>query len=563
MTALELLQIIVFFVLLIVCTPLLGGYMARAINGERTLLTPVLRPLETITYRLAGVDADEEQSWRQYTLALLAFNIVGFLVVFLLQVFQGSLPLNPAGLPNVEPFLAFNTATSFMTNTNWQSYAGETTLSYLPQMAGLTVQNFVSAATGIAVIVALARGLARKSASTLGNFWSVLTRSTLYVLLPLSVALALALVSQGVIQNFNAPVAATALTGETQALPQGPAASQIAIKQLGTNGGGFFNTNSTHPYENPTPLSNFLEVFAILIIPAALTFTYGKLVGSTRQGWVIFTAMLLLLLVGLSVMLVAEYSPNPIFGAASALEGKETRFGVANSILWGAVTTAVSNGAVNAMHSSLSPVAGGIAMLNMMLGEVIFGGAGAGLYGILVFVILTVFIAGLMVGRTPEYLGKKIEAREIKLAIVAVLLPSATILLFTALSAVTDAGLSSRANSGPHGFSEILYAYTSTVGNNGSAFAGLNANTPFYNTLLGVAMWVGRFGVILPALAIAGSMVTKKVTPPSPGTFPTNGLLFAGLLIAVILIIGGLTFFPALALGPIVEHLLLHAGLTF
>ncbi len=488
---------------------------------------------------------------------------MGFLIVFLLQIFQGSLPLNPAGLASVEPALAFNTATSFMTNTNWQSYAGETTLSYLTQMVGLAVQNFVSAATGIAVVIALTRGLARKSATTLGNFWQDIVRSTLYVLLPLSIVLALILVSQGVIQNFNAPVVATTLTGETQTLPQGPAASQVAIKQLGTNGGGFFNVNSAHPYENPTPLSNFLQVFAILLIPAALTFTYGKMVGSTRQGWVIFAAMLILLLVGFSVMLIAEYTPNPVFGTASAMEGKETRFGIMNSILWGATTTAASNGSVNAMHSSFSPLAGGIAMLNIMLGEVIFGGVGAGLYGMLIFVILTVFIAGLMVGRTPEYLGKKIEAREIKMAIIAVLLPSAAILLFAALASVTEAGLSSRANTGPHGFSEILYAFTSAAGNNGSAFAGLNANTPFYNILLGIAMWIGRFGVILPALAIAGSMVGKRVAPPSPGTFPTDSPLFVGLLIAVILIVGALTFFPALALGPIVEQLLLNAGRAF
>jgi K+-transporting ATPase ATPase A chain len=563
MTTLELLQIIIYFGLLIVCTPLLGGYMAQVFGGERTLLTPLLRPLETGVYRLAGVNADEEQNWRQYALALLIFNIIGFLLLFLLQVFQGSLPLNPAGLANVEPALAFNTATSFMTNTNWQSYAGETTLSYLAQMVGLAVQNFVSAATGIAVVIALTRGLARKTAATLGNFWSDLVCTTLYVLLPLAVVLALLLVSQGVIQNFNAPVAATTLTGETQTLHQGPAASQIAIKQLGTNGGGFFNTNSSHPYENPTPLSNFLQMFAILLIPAALTFTYGKMVGSTRQGWVIFAAMLILLVAGLTVMLIAEYSPNSVFGTASAMEGKETRFGITNSILWGAATTAASNGSVNAMHSSFSPLAGGIAMLNIMLGEVIFGGVGAGLYGMLIFVILTVFIAGLMVGRTPEYLGKKVEAREIKMAIVAVLLPSAAILLFTALAAVTDAGLSSRANPGPHGFSEILYAFTSAAGNNGSAFAGLNANTPFYNILLGIAMWIGRFGVILPALAIAGSMVTKKAAPPSPGTFPTDSPLFVGLLITVILIVGALTFFPALALGPLVEHLLLTAGRAF
>jgi potassium-transporting ATPase potassium-binding subunit len=560
MTPLELLQIVVYFGLLIVLTPLLGGYMARVFAGDHTLLTPILRPVEGIIYRLAGVSADEEQDWRAYAVALIAFNVLGFGVVFLLQITQGALPLNPARLASVEPTLAFNTATSFMTNTNWQSYAGETTLSYATQMLGLAVQNFVSAATGIAVVIALTRGLARRSAQTLGSFWVDLVRSTLYVLLPLSLILALALVSQGVVQNFNAPTEATTLTGETQVLPQGPAASQIAIKQLGTNGGGFFNVNSAHPLENPTPLSNFLQVLAILLIPAALTNTYGRMIGSQRQGWVIFAAMLILLTAGLSLMLVSEYSTNPVFGVAGAMEGKEVRFGITNSILWGAATTAASNGSVNAMHSSFTPLAGGVAMLNILLGEIIFGGVGAGLYGMLIFVILTVFIAGLMVGRTPEYLGKKIEAREIQMAIVAILLPSAAVLLMTALASVTEAGLSSRANAGPHGFSEILYAFASASNNNGSAFAGLNANTPFYNLLLGIAMWIGRFGVIVPVLAIAGSMVVKKTAPPSPGTFPTDGAVFAGLLIAIILIVGALTFFPALTLGPIVEHLLMAAG---
>jgi potassium-transporting ATPase potassium-binding subunit len=563
MTTLELLQIIVYIVLLIVCTPLLGRYMAKVFNGERNLHTPVLRPLETLIYRLSGTNPDEEMNWKTYAVAMLAFNIVGFLLVFALQLLQGSLPLNPAGLSNVEPVLAFNTATSFITNTNWQSYAGEITVSYLTQMLGLAVQNFVSAASGIAIVLGLTRGLARRSATTIGNFWVDLVRSTLYVLLPLSIILALVLISQGVVQNFSPYTEVTTLAGETQVLPQGPGASQIAIKQLGTNGGGFFNTNSSHPYENPTPLSNFLQMFSILLIPAALTYTYGKMVGSTRQGWVIFAAMLILLLVGLGVMLVSEYATNPVVGVAGMMEGKETRFGVANSILWGVATTAASNGLVNAMHSSFSPLSGAIAMFNMMLGEVIFGGVGAGLYGILIFVILTVFIAGLMVGRTPEYLGKKIEAREIQMAIVAVLLPSACILLFTALASVTDAGLSSRLNTGPHGFSDMLYAFTSAAANNGSAFAGLSANVPFYNTLLGIAMWVGRFGVILPALAIAGSMVSKKVSPPSAGTFPTDGALFVGLLIGVILIVGGLTFFPALSLGPIVEQLLMNVGQTF
>jgi K+-transporting ATPase ATPase A chain len=563
MTSLELLQIIVYLGVLIACVPLLGGYMAKVFSGERTLLTPVLRPVEGYLYRIAGVNPAEEQTWKQYTLALLAFNLLGFLVLFALQLAQGFLPLNPAGLGSVEPLLAFNTATSFMTNTNWQAYGGETTMSYLTQMLGLSVQNFVSAATGVAVVIALTRGLARRTATTIGSFWVDMVRGVLYVFLPLSILLAVVLVSQGVVQNFNAYTSVTTLSGESQVIPQGPAASQIAIKQLGTNGGGFFNTNSTHPYENPTPLTNFMEMFSILLVPAALTYTYGVMVGDKRQGWVIFAAMLLLFIGGLSVMLASEYSINPVYGVAGVMEGKETRTGIASSVLWGAATTAASNGSVNAMHSGFSPLAGGIALLNIMLGEVIFGGVGAGLYGMLIFVILTVFIAGLMVGRTPEYLGKKIEAREIKLAMIAILLPSACILLFSALASITDAGLSSRANTGPHGLSEILYAFASGAGNNGSAFAGLNANTPFYNTLIGLAMWVGRFGVILPVLAIAGNMAGKRVAPPSPGTFPTDSPLFTGLLIAVVLIVGALTFFPALALGPIVEHFLMSARRAF
>lgn len=563
MTGLDFVQIAVYLGLLIVCTPLLGGYMARVFQGERNLLSFALRPVENGLCRFIGVDSSAEQDWKAYALALILFNGIGFVFLFGLQLVQGWLPLNPAGLGNVEPFLAFNTATSFVTNTNWQSYAGETTLTYLTQMVGLTVQNFVSAATGIAVLMALIRGLIGRSGKSIGNFWVDLVRATLYVLLPLSILLTILLIGQGVVQNFNAPVAAVTLSGETQMLPQGAAASQIAIKQLGTNGGGFFNINSAHPYENPTPFSNFLQMFSILLIPAALTYTYGVMIGSKRQGWAIFAAMFVLLVAGFSVMLIAEYTPNPGVGGVVSMEGKELRFGVTNSILWGAVTTAASSGSVNAMHSSFSPLAGGIALLNMMLGEVIFGGVGAGLYGMLIFVILTVFIAGLMVGRSPEYLGKKIESSEIKMAMLAVLLPSAAILLFTALGVVTDTGLSSRANAGPHGFSEILYAFTSGAANNGSAFAGLNANTSFYNLLIGLAMWIGRFGVILPVLAIAGSMAGKRVAPPSAGTFPTDSPLFVVLLIAVILIVGALTFFPALSLGPIVEQLLALNGRVF
>ena len=563
MSTLEIAQIVLYLALLVAVTPLLGGYMKRVFDGERTLLSPVLRPVEKVIYRLSGVKPEVEQHWKEYALALLAFNVLGFLFLFVLQLLQGVLPLNPEGLPGVEPWLAFNTATSFMTNTNWQAYAGETTLSQLTQMLGLGGQNFVSAATGIAVAIALTRGLARRSAATLGNFWADLVRGTLYILLPLALLLAIVLVSQGVVQNFDANVTATTLTGQAQVLPQGPAASQIAIKQLGSNGGGFFNANSAHPYENPTPLTNFLEMFAVLAIAAALTNTFGRMVGSPRQGWVIFAAMFVLLAALLGIMLLAEYADNPVLGVAGAMEGKETRFGIANSVLWASATTSASNGSVNAMHSSLSPLAGGVALLNMLLGEVIFGGVGAGLYGMLVFVILTVFIAGLMVGRTPEYLGKKIEAREVQMATLAVLLPAASILLFTALAVVVEAGLSSRFSAGPHGFSEILYAYTSASANNGSAFAGLNANTPFYNFTLGLALWIGRFGVIIPILAIAGSMVSKTVAPPSPGTFPTDQPLFAGMLVGVVVIVGALTFFPALSLGPIVEHFLMAAGQGF
>lgn len=560
MTALELIQISVYFGLLILCVPILGHYMAMVFTGEKTFLTPVIQPIENSLYRLIGTDRESEQNWRDYAVALVIFNLFGFLLLVFLQLFQGLLPLNPAHLSGVEPLLALNTATSFMTNTNWQAYGGETTMSYLTQMIGLNVQNFVSAGTGIAVVIALTRGLARRSAETIGNFWVDLTRSILYILLPLSLILAILLVGQGVVQNFNDYQLATTLSGETQVLPQGPAASQIAIKQLGTNGGGFFNTNSSHPYENPTQLSNFLQMLSILLIPAALTYTYGKMVGSVRQGWTIFMAMLILLIAGLLIMLASEYSLNSVYDVTAMMEGKEVRFGIANSILWGATTTAASNGSVNAMHSSFTPLAGGMALLNIMLGEVIFGGVGAGLYGMLIFVILTVFIAGLMVGRTPEYLGKKIEAREIKLAMITVLLPSTCILLFSALASVTDIALASRTNIGAHGLSEILYAFSSGAGNNGSAFAGLNATIPFYNILIGISMWIGRFGVILPVLAIAGSMVQKRVAPASLGTFPTDTPLFVVLLIAVILIIGALTFFPALSLGPIVEHLLMTAG---
>lgn len=552
MTVLDFAQIGLYLILLVVVTPPLGRYMAQVFAGEINFL----RPLEALLYRAAGVNAEAEMRWTTYAAALLVFNGLGFAVLFVLQLAQGSLPLNPAQLPKVGLWSAFNTAVSFMTNTNWQGYAGETTMSYLTQMLGLAVQNFVSAATGIAAFLALARGLAHRSGNTLGNFWADLVRSTLYVLLPLSLVLALVLAAQGVVQTFAPYATITTLSGAEQTIPLGPAASQIAIKQLGTNGGGFFNANSAHPLENPTPLTNFLQVWAILLISAALTYTYGLMVGSTRQGWAIFAAMMILFVAGLVVSLAAEYS-------GGTFEGKETRLGVANSVLWSVATTAASNGSVNAMHASLSPLAGLVAMVNMKLGEVIWGGVGAGLYGMLMLVILNVFIAGLMVGRTPEYLGKKVEAWEVKMAMVAVLAPSAAILIFAPLAAVTEAGQASLLNPGPHGLSEILYAFASAANNNGSAFSGLNANTDFYNVLLGVAMLIGRFAVILPALAIAGSMAGKKVTPPSAGTFSTHSALFVVLLIAVVLIIGALTFFPALSLGPIVEHFLMLSGRGF
>lgn len=558
MTAQDVIQILFFFALLIGLTPVLGNYMSKVFMGQKHFILPVFGWLEKLTYKFVGINPAEETNWKLFTVNLLLFNFIGFIFVFLIQLFQGYLPLNPANLPNVSWHSAFNTAVSFVTNTNWQGYAGETTLSYFVQMIGLTVQNFVSAATGIAVLLALIRGISRKTTDQLGNFWTDITRSILYVLLPLSILLAVVLVGQGVVQNFKTYETVQTLQGATQVIPMGPAASQIAIKQIGTNGGGFFNTNSAHPFENPTPFSNFLEMLFILLIPAALTYTYGKMVGSTRQGWIIFSAMLILLVVGLSISLYAEYSANPIFGNLPLMEGKETRFGITNSVIWSTVTTAASNGSVNAMHDSLSPLAGMVAMINLMLGEIIFGGVGAGLYGMVIFIILTVFIAGLMVGRSPEYLGKKIEAFEVQMAIIAILAPSFVILLFTAWASVSNSGLSSLNNAGPHGFSEILYAFSSAAGNNGSAFAGLNANTVFYNLTLGLGMLIGRFGVIIPVLAIAGNMAKKKITPPSAGTFHTDNGLFIGLLIAVILIVGGLTFFPALSLGPIIEHLLMN-----
>jgi potassium-transporting ATPase potassium-binding subunit len=562
-TTYDFLQIIIFLGLLIGLTPVLGNFMYKVFTGKKHLMSAPLGWLERLTYRFVGVDSTEETNWKSYAFGMLLFNFIGFLFVFLLQLTQAYLPLNPTNLPNVSWHSAFNTAVSFMTNTNWQGYGGETTLSYLVQMLVLTVQNFVSAATGIAVLLALNKGLSRKTTDKLGNFWVDLTRSTLYVLLPLSIVFAVFLVGQGVIQNFDTYQTAHTLQGAQQVIPMGPVASQEAIKQLGTNGGGFFNANSAHPFENPTPLSNLLEMLALLLIPAGLTFTYGKMVGSKRQGWTIFIVMLILLLSGLAISLYGEYSANPILGHSALMEGKETRLGITNSVLWSTSTSAASNGSVNAMHDSLSPLAGMVAMINIMLGEIIFGGVGAGIYGMVVFIILTVFIAGLMVGRSPEYLGKKVEAFEVTMAIIANLATSFVILLFTAWASVSSLGLSSLNNAGPHGFSEMLYAFSSAAGNNGSAFAGLNANTVFYNLLLGFGMLIGRFGVIIPILAIAGNMAKKKITPVSTGTFQTDNWLFVALLIGVILIVGGLTYFPALSFGPIVEHLLMNNGITF
>jgi K+-transporting ATPase ATPase A chain len=556
-------QVVFYLVALTILTPLLGGYMARVFAGEKNFLTPVFSKPENFIYKLGGIISANGMDWKTYTIALLIFNFFGFLIMFLLQLFQSYFPLNPQGLPNVSWDLSLNTAVSFMTNTNWQSYAGETTLSYLVQMAGLTVQNFLSAATGIAVMIALIRGIVRKTTNDIGNFWVDLIRSTIYVLLPLAILFAILFAGQGVVQTFSSYKVVRTLEGAQQTIPLGPAASQIAIKQLGTNGGGFFNSNSAHPFENPTSFSNFLEMLALLLIPSALVYTYGKMVGSIRQGWTLWGCMMFLFVVLLTISLWSEYHSNPVSQTSAGMEGKETRFGVTNSVLWSVATTSASNGSVNAMHDSLTPLSGFIALLNIMLGEIIFGGVGAGMYGMLVFVILTVFISGLMVGRTPEYLGKKIEAFEVKMAALAVLAPCAVILVFSAIASVTNVGLSSLGNSGPHGFSEILYAFTSAAGNNGSAFAGLNTNTLFYNITMAIGMLIGRFGVLVPMLAIAGSLARKKIIPASSGTFKTDTFLFALLLIGVILIVGALTFFPALSLGPIVEHLLMLKGQSF
>lgn len=560
-------QIPVFCGILIALVRPLGGYMTAVFNGERTPLSLVLGPVERGLYRLAGTSDREEQYWTAYAVSMLLFNLLGFLLLYLVLRLQGSLPLNPTGMANVPPELSFNTAASFVTNTNWQNYGGESTMSYLSQMLGLTVQNFLSAATGIALAMALIRGFARKSARTVGNFWVDMTRGTLYLLLPISIVMTLVFVWLGMPQTLSSSVDVTTLEGAKQTIAVGPVASQIAIKMLGTNGGGFFNANAAHPFENPDAFSNFIQMISIFAIGAALTNVFGRMVGNEKQGWAILAAMGTLFIVGVGVCYWAEAAGNPLVHALGIdggnMEGKEARFGTALSALFAVITTAASCGAVNAMHDSFMALGGMIPMINMMLGEIIVGGVGAGFYGILMFIVIAIFVAGLMVGRTPEYLGKKIEAKEVKMAMLAVLCLPLAMLGFAAVAVVLPTGVASVANAGPHGFSEILYAYTSAAANNGSAFGGLTGNTSWYNITLGIGMLMGRFLVIIPALAIAGSIAAKKTVPESAGTFPTDGTLFVGLLVGVIVIVGGLTFFPALALGPVVEHLAITAGQTF
>ncbi len=567
MTLLGWTQIILYCAIIVALTPMLGAYMTHVFNGERTFLSPVLAPVEAVLYRAAGVDEKREQGWLGYTVAMLLFHVAGFAILYALLRLQDVLPFNPAGQSTVAPDLSFNTAISFITNTNWQNYGGESTLSYLVQMLGLTHQNFLSAATGIVLAVVFIRAFARASVSTIGNFWVDVTRCTLYILLPICVPYALFLVWQGMPQTLGPYIDATTLEGAKQTIAVGPVASQVAIKMLGTNGGGFFNANASHPFENPTALSNFVQMLSIFAIGAALTNVFGRMVGNQRQGWALLAAMGVLFLAGVAVCYWAEANGTTMMHALGVaggnMEGKEVRFGIVASALFAVITTAASCGAVNAMHDSFTALGGMIPMINIQLGEIIIGGVGAGLYGMLLFVILTVFVAGLMVGRTPEYVGKKIEAREVKMAMLAILILPLMILGFTAIAVVYPPAVASMNNAGPHGFSEVLYAYSSQTGNNGSAFAGLSGNTLFYNLTGAVAMFIGRFWMIIPAMAIAGSLAQKKVIAASSGTFPTTGPLFVGLLVGVILIVGGLTFFPALALGPIAEHLAGQAGALF
>jgi potassium-transporting ATPase potassium-binding subunit len=579
MSFMDWLQIFLYIAVLLLLVKPLGSYMAKVFQGERTFLSPLMSPLERLIYRILGIKSDEEMSWKAYAVALVFFTLIGVIVLYGIERLQGMLPLNPLKLGSVNPDLAFNTSVSFNTNTNWQSYGGETTMSYLTQMLGITVHQFLSAGVGIAVLLALIRGFTRHSAKTLGNFWVDTTRALLYVLIPLSLILALVLTSQGVVQTLSGPKTADLLQSTVdangqvvsqQTMATGPAAAMVAIKQLGTNGGGFFNVNSAHPFENPTPFSDFLEMLSILIIPAALVYTFGKMVGDTRQGWLILGVMTVIFVAMISVCVWSEQSGNPsltslgVNQTASAaqsggnMEGKEVRFGSVNSALWAVVTTSASNGSVNSMHDSFTPIGGLVPMWLMQLGEVVFGGVGSGLYGMLAFVIVAVFIAGLMIGRTPEYLGKKIEAYEMKMASLMVLIPVALVLLGTALAVSLAAGRSAVFNPGPHGFSEVLYAFSSTANNNGSAFAGLGTNTLFYNVALSVVMFLARYWLAVPALAIAGSLVQKKKVPVSSGTLPTHTPLFGGWLIAIVVIVGALSFFPALSLGPIVERLMMR-----
>jgi K+-transporting ATPase ATPase A chain len=576
MTANGWFQIGVYGLAVLAVTPVIGRFMTRVFNRERTWFDPVLRPIERLIYRSTGVDETHEMAWTEYAAAMLLFSLSSMVLLYLLQRVQQWLPWNPQGFGAVPPALAFNTAASFTTNTNWQAYSGESTMSYLTQMAGLAFHNFASAATGIALAIAFIRGIAQREKATLGNFWVDLVRCSLWVLLPFCLVGALLLVSQGVVQNLRPYDVVTTVEGAKQTIAQGPVASQEIIKEFGTNGGGFFNANSSHPFENPTPLSNFIEMFAIFAISAGLTFTLGDMAGSRRHGWAVWAAMAFLFLAGVTTAYWAEAKGNPMFTQAGAsqavtagspggnMEGKEVRFGIANSALFATVTTDASCGAINSWHDSFTPLGGLVPLVNIMLGEVIFGGVGAGMYGILIFVVLSVFIAGLMVGRTPEYLGKKIESYDVKMAMLVVLVFPLTILALSAIASVSPSfGLTSILNPGPHGLSEILYAYTSGTGNNGSAFAGLNANTNWYNVSIGFAMLVGRFFMILPMLAIAGNLGGKKRVPPSPGTFPVTTPLFTALLVSVVLIVGALTFFPALSLGPIVEHLMMLNGKVF
>ena len=567
MTVIGWIQILLFCAILVALTPLVGGYMTRVFAGERTFLSPVLRPVEAAIYWVGGVDDKREQHWLTYTVAMLLFHVAGFLFLYALLRVQASLPFNPAEQANVAPDLAFNTAVSFITNTNWQNYGGEGTMSYLTQMLGLTHQNFLSAATGIVLAVALIRGFARASAKTVGNFWVDITRCTLYILLPICIAYALFLVWQGMSQTLGAYVDATTLEVAKQTIAVGPVASQVAIKMLGTNGGGFFNANAAHPFENPTALSNFVQMLSIFLLGAALTNVFGRMVGNQRQGWAILAVMGILFVAGVAFCYWAEANGTATLNALGIsggnMEGKEVRFGIVASALFAVITTAASCGAVNAMHDSFTALGGMIPLINMQLGEIVIGGVGAGLYGMLLFVIVTIFIAGLMVGRTPEYVGKKIEAKEVKMAMLAILAMPLMMLGWTAVAAVNPQALPQLGNSGPHGFSEMLYLYVSSTANNGSAFGGITANTMFFNITGAVAMFVGRFFMIIPAMAIAGSLVEKKIIAPSAGTFPTTGGLFVGLTVGVILVVGGLTFFPVLALGPIVEHLAMLAGTVF